>query len=516
MAVKVNNNSVAKAMKLLESEEVDDKLVRQLREERASRILRDKYRYYEPNGKCEEYIEAVGSGDYFVVMFSAANGVGKTAVSANVVANIVFDNLNPYFDYPLYNKWPYPKQGRIVSYPSNLEGVVGALKEWLPAEKYSTKKRGKAYESFWETTTGWKWDLMTTEQDPKEFEGPTLGWIWFDEIPPMSIYKACVSRLRKGGIIFISATPLEGSGWLYDHIVEAHSQDEDKDLTALAKGQRLNIEAGVEAACKQHGVRGHLEHDDIQKMIAEYTEDEKQARVYGKFQHLAGLVFKRWSRRVHMINPFQIDKRRYAVYEMLDPHPRNEDAVLWCAVDMHGRKFVIDELYVNPLNGTEELALRIKEKAEKYRIVRRLADPSAFIEDQHTQRSLATELSKHGLNYIEATKFREAANKKIETELSYIELPDGSFAKAPGFYVFNTLTRLPWEMEHWRWDEWSGKTGDKRDRKEKPIDKDDHMIECLGRWLIQEPMFVPAPYENVKNGGVDEDTALDPFDNPMA
>jgi len=513
MGVKVNNNSVAKAMKLLEAEEVDDKFVRQLREERASRILRDKYRYYEPNGKCEEYIKAVGSGDYFVVMFSAANGVGKTAVSANVVANIVFENLNPYFDYPLYNKWPYPKQGRIVSYPSNLEGVVGALKEWLPGDKYKSKKRGKSYDSFFESNTGWKWDLMTTEQDPKEFEGPTLGWVWFDEIPPMSIYKACVSRLRKGGIIFISATPLEGSGWLYDHIVEAHSDDEDKDLNALAKGQRLNIEAGVEAACKQHGIRGHLEHEDIQKMTAEYSEDEKQARVYGKFQHLAGLVFKQWSRNVHMIPAFQIDRRNYSVYEMLDPHPRNEDAVLWVAINSRGQKFVVDELYVNPLNGIEELAMQIKEKAEKYRIVRRLADPSAFNEDQHTQRSLATDLSKYGLNYIKATKFREAANKKIETELSYIQLPDGSFAKAPGFYVFNTLKRLPWEMEHWRWDEWSGKTGDSRDRKEKPIDKDDHMIENLGRCLIQEPVFVPMETFSQRS---DEGLELDPFDNPMA
>lgn len=513
MADKVKNQSVAKAMKLLEAEEVDDALVRQMREERAFRILKDKYRYYEPNGKCEEYISEVGSGKKFVVMFSAANGVGKTAVSANVVANIVFDNFNPYFDYPLYNKWPYPKQGRIVSYPSNLEGVVSALKEWLPGNKYKTKKRGKAYESLWETSTGWKWDLMTTEQDPQEFEGPTLGWIWFDEIPPMSIYKACVSRLRKGGIIFISATPLEGSGWLYDHIVEAHSDDEDEELVGLAKGQRVNIEAGVEAACKQHGVRGHLEHSDIQKMIAEYSEDEKQARVYGKFQHLAGLVFKQWSRKVHMIQAFQIDRRNYCVYEMLDPHPRNEDAVLWVAVNARNQRFVVDELYINPLNGTEELAMAIKEKADKYRVVRRLADPSAFNEDQHTQRCLATELSTYGLNYIKATKFREAANKKIETELSYIKLPDGSFAKAPGFYVFNTLKRLPWEMEHWRWDEWSGKTGDNRDRKEKPIDKDDHQIENLGRCLIQEPVFVPM--ENYQQR-TDEGLELDPFDNPMA
>ena len=64
-----------------------------------------------------------------------------------------------------------------------------------------------------------------------------------------------------------------------------------------------------------------------------------------------------------------------------------------------------------------------------------------------------------------------------------------------------------------RWDEWSGKTGDKRDRKEKPVDKDDHMIENLGRCLMQEPVFVP--YEN-RFVDTTKGIELDPYDNPMA
>ena len=62
-------------------------------------------------------------------------------------------------------------------------------------------------------------DLMSYEQDTKEFEAVDLGFAWFDEPPPESIYKATVARMRRGGIIFITATPLTGSAWLYDHIV---------------------------------------------------------------------------------------------------------------------------------------------------------------------------------------------------------------------------------------------------------------------------------------------------------
>lgn len=488
-------------------------LNRRIEEEKVYRLTKEQYKYYEPNGKCEEFIQAVGSGDYFVVLFSAANGVGKSAAGANVVANIVCGNKNPYFNGKLYENWPFPKKGRIVTDPKNIDGISEALHEWLPAGKYKTTKAGKSYEARWTGPNDWKWEMMSYEQDVKEFEGPTLGWVWFDEPPTREIYKACVSRLRKGGIIFITATMLKGSGWMFDHIVEGRSDDADKELQEIAKGQRKYIEAPVEAACKEHGIRGHLNHADIEKMIAEYDEDEKQARVYGKFQHLVGLIFKTFSRQIHVIPSFQIDMRNYCVYEFLDPHPRNPDAVLWIAVDRKGRKFVVDELYIKCQNGAEELAENIKRKSSAFRVVRRMCDPSAFITDQHTGRSLASRLSDYGLDYLEASKTRTASDKRIQEALHFVQLPTGEFVQEPEFYIFDHNKRTIFEMEHYRWDEWTGKTGENRDAKEKPVDKDDHMIENLGRCLIQEPVFVPMP---MRDAQIVQPKSLDPYDRPMA
>ena len=264
--------------------------LRSIREERVYRLEHEKFRFYEPNGRCEEFIKKVGSlGDNgesnFVVLFSAANGVGKTAAGANVVANILWgkDSKNPYFDLPLFKDWPFPKKGRIASDPENLKGnLIATLKEWFPLGRYHTSKAGKQYESQWKTDTGFEFDIMSYEQDAKEYESATLGWAWFDEPPLESIFKATVGRMRKGGIIFITETPL-WAAWLYDHIIA------NPDQELATKGQRVYVEAQVEDACKEHGVRGHLEHDHIMRMVAEYSEDEKQARVYGKFQHLVGL-----------------------------------------------------------------------------------------------------------------------------------------------------------------------------------------------------------------------------------
>lgn len=477
--------------------------LRVLTEEEVRRLEGEKYKFYEPNGKCEEFIHAVGCGDYFVVMFSAANGVGKSAAGANVLANIVYENENEYFQDKLFKEWPYPKRGRIVTDTGNVEGVVNTIKEWLPEGRYKTKKAGKAHESKWSSDTGFNWEIMTYNQDDKDFEGPTLGFVWFDEPPTKSKYKACVSRLRKGGIIFITATPLEGSGWLYDHIVGGKA--EDGELEELAKGQRINIEAGVEAACKQHGVRGHLEHDHIQAMIAEYDEDEQQARVHGKFQHLAGLRFKRWNRSVHVIKSFQINPREYCVYQYIDPHPRNPDAVLWVAVNKYNQKFVVDELFIKCLNGTEELAGMIKKRDDMYRIIWRAGDPSMFIKDQHQDESTAMKFARYGLSYVEATKQRTASDKAIEDALAYVQLPTGEFAKEPDIFIMDNCKWMIWEMEHYRWDEWSGKTGDKKDKKEKTVDKDDHMVENLGRALFAELVFVPMPVRSSGSSKVEFD-----------
>lgn len=457
------------------------------------RMLNERYRYYEPSGVGEDFINAFGSGDYFILFMSAANGVGKTAMAANIIANLAFKGNNPWFRGGLFENWEYLKKGRIITESDLVEkNIVGQLKEWLPADKYSTRKGNKHYESLWKTETGWEWDIMTYDQDPMQFEGVTLGWTWFDEPPPDHILKAAISRMRKGGIIFITATPISGSAHLYDMFaqgsIEVEVQLREGEEPVKVQRKIYHLTADVESVCKEHGIRGHLEHDHIAQMVAEYPEDERQARVYGKFQHLIGLVYKQWDRNIHVIDPFELDPRDYCVYHSLDPHPRNPDAGLWVAVDRKGRKIVVDEYY-KKATSMANMARDIKAKHSVYRMEKPFTiDPSAMIEDQHTQRSLATMLQGHGITYIEGSKARQAANARIGTALDYQQV-NGEMLKAPELYVFSTCKRLIYEIEHWRWQEWKGKTGMDRNRKEAPVDKDDHCLECLGRILIQEPRF---------------------------
>lgn len=470
---------------------------RALQIELARRLTQEKYRYYEPSGKAEDFIDAYASGDNFIILYSGANGVGKTATCVNILAHQFWPTgENAYFNGPLFKDFPHMRRGRIISTPTNVEkNIIPEMKDWFPQGKYTTAKGNKKFESIWKTNTGWTFDIMTYEQAVEEFEGITLGWAWFDEPPPEAIFKATVARMRRGGIIIIGATPLAGSAYLYDAFAKGNYSVEMKSSESgtMMRYERkvAYIEADIESACRTHGVRGHLRHEDIQNIIAEYDEDEKQARIYGKFQHLVGMIFKRFSRNVHVIPAFNIDLRRFSVTEHLDPHPRNPDATLWLAVDRNGTKYVVDELFIK-VNDTEELATKIKAKASQYRITRRTIDPSAFIVNQHETDGLSLQgrLSAYGLTYQEATKSRAQSDRRITDALNYTEI-NGHMVKAPELYIFDTCPRTIYELEHYRWQEYTGKSADLHDKKAKPVDKDDHMIENLGRALFAEPHFTP-------------------------
>lgn len=479
----------------------------------AYRRLYEKNRYYVPNGKAKEFIDLIGKGN-FITLFSAANGVGKTACGCNIVSNICFPGYNPWFkDLPIFDNFPYLKHGRIVSDATTIkQKIVPELKQWFPLGRYKTEKRSKDYESFFITDTGFQFDLMTYDQDVKEFESVDLGWFWCDEPPPELIYKALISRLRRGGIGFITATPLMGSAWMYDSI-----------FTNPKAGQRAVVEAMIEDNCKEHGVRGILNHSDILRMISEYTTEDRQARIFGKFQHLIGLVLKGFKPEIHVIKPFQLNEKDFSTIQLYDQHPRNPEAVMWVATRKDGVKFVVNEIY-QKFESIAEFAARVKKIDAEYRIVERFADPSTWADIQPTKtmeqglwRTVGQQLADdHNLIYQPASKQRTHGIALIQDALDFqVTEVNGAkqFTKPPMIYFFDTCKRTIWEAQHWQYNEWSGKSQEKKDPSEKPQDKDDHMMENLGRAFLNDTGFVPY-YELISTPMRKVD--LDPYDSPQS
>jgi len=504
----IKNSLLKKSQEeLLDYLELDD--ARQ--EEEANNFCRS----YFPNGKAAEFIEMVGSDQHFVNFFIGANSTSKTATGVNLMANICYGVQNEYFDHPLFQKWPYSiKRGRIISDPTTIkEKIIPEMQKWFPTNDaakipdapYETAKQGKNYVSKIITSTGWEIDLMSNEQDTKEFESVDLSFVWIDEPMPKDKFLATIARGRMGMIMFWTLTPLSYSAWIKDWL--------DENLGELAN----YVEAEMEDNCIVHGVRGIMEHIHIKRMADAFPEDEREARVFGKFGHLIGRVHKGFRRKIHVIPPFPINEKLYTTYKAVDPHPRVPDHVLYMSVDSKGTKYITGEVISEGLVKVLYERMKAFETLMKYRMQDRIIDPAAYVDDQHRkEKSVGSQLFDLGEVYIKGSKNLMAGIKRTNDALNYT-LVEGKMVRAPEVYIFDTCGIFIKQLDEYVWNEFKGSSKDDKQPSGRPKDVNDHQVENFHRLLLHEPAFVP--YQPVSRGyrskTYEEELAdLDPYDKP--
>lgn len=393
------------------AEKLTDKKRQQLRE-LITAFKAAPYRYYTPNGACEDVIRSFGNAKKSgkrIFMLAAANGVGKTTMEFALLGTLMFGEPSKWFDYPIFKQqWKLPKVIWIVTEDSTLRETwdteIKGLHYWLPQGRYTTTRKEGRLESL-ATDTGWEIYFKTVDQNPRKFESTTLGLIIYDEPVSEAIHKGCSARLRVGGYIICAATPLEFSEWMIDYWIEnlefgkyfyvryacvyenMLKKDWDKHSGEILK------------EAKEHGMadlapqRGRLSKENIDFMISQYDKEEEEARVWGKFKALKGNVYKTYKdESPFVIEPFIVsDGSRYQIYNVLDPHDRRYPAIGWYAIDKTGQYYIVHEWpnveefqgkYYYQLGDSNfditMIANKIKsiEKAKDFHVVGRIIDPN--------------------------------------------------------------------------------------------------------------------------------------------
>lgn len=415
-------------------------------------VSQNRLTWFTPNGKQEDFTKAVGNGECFIYIFSAANAVGKTALMASILGGCIFGpSDNPYLKYPLFDNFPYPKRARIASTPKNIE-KIGAIQneivQWWPKGKYTSSKNGRSFESQYEAN-GWVVDIMSYEQDVSEFESATLGIAIFDEPPPVKILYATIARMRKGGIILLFMTPLDEGG----EIIEDLTSKESVVIDGVEIGKVHITYAEIEDACKEHGVRGFLEHKDIVQMLTFYDPDEIEARAKGKPSHMSGRIYSDFEKKdPFVVADFTIpdDWQRACV---IDPHDGIPFAISWIAIDKTGQLWIYDEFPFEDLEKIHSTNLTIpdyariiREKETRAKIDIRLLDPY-FGNKRYanTGKSVKEELAELGLDFDDGdTSGIELGHKRVREYLKYNHQFPVSSTNHPRLHVFESC------RNHWR------------------------------------------------------------------
>ena len=409
--------------------------------------------WFTPTGKQDEFIQAVGSGENFVCILSAANAVGKTTLMANILGGLIFGECdNPYFKYKLFNNFPYPHRARIASTPKNIE-EIGAIqteiKKWWPQGKYVGHKKGRQFDS--EYIAGdWVIDIMSYEQNISEFESATLGVAIFDEPPPLKILYATIARMRRGGLILIFMTPLDEGG----DILEDLGEKEVIKVDGQEVGRVKVVYAEIEDSCKQHGVRGFLEHKDIVQMLSFYDSDEIEARARGKPVHLAGRIYSDFEDK----DPYIIDddfamSNDWTIASIIDPHDGIPFAMSWVGIDKTHQLWIFKEFPFDDLEKIHSTNLTIPDYV---RIIRetegrniatvRIIDP--FFGNKryaNTGKTVKEELGDLGLNYEDGdTSGLDLGHKAVREYLKYNKQYPASATNHPHLHIFKSC------RNHWR------------------------------------------------------------------
>jgi len=262
--------------------------------------------------------------------FLAGNGVGKTCFLANFMVGMLWPQyLNPDWlgKLKFWGRIPGDQKGRLVcsSDDASPEGsLYDEIIKWFPKGLYEIKQDGKNRMNriICNTKAGMVGvQVRTHDQKIEAHAGPNLDWVLANEPMPEKLYGENMARLRNSRLpmFWFFMTPLKVSAWLYDLMIDG----EDGYDT-------VTTEASIYDNCKDiEGTNGVLPRENVDaivKNIRLHNPDEADARIYGKFQHLAGRVYKGFTREVHVIDDFDIPDN-WMLSISIDPHDSKPPAV---------------------------------------------------------------------------------------------------------------------------------------------------------------------------------------------
>jgi len=211
--------------------------------------------------------------------------------------------------------------------------------------------------------------------------------------------------------------------------------------------------------------------EDFKRLL---TPEEVECRLNGLPYELSGLVYKSFNYNKHVYQDVpkgwvdcNTPPKDYIIHVSIDTHPQTPMAVLFTAVGPDNRYYIYDELFIKC--SVEELAQVILTKLEGYYYDEVKCEPGAWINDPITLSSIAEELGKNGLFVQKASKSKSHGILKMQ----------GLFRKDPTcIFVAPNLQRFLFEINRYCYD-----------KENKPIDKDDHLMECMYRTFVNDPQW---------------------------
>lgn len=422
-------------------------------------------------------------------LFLGGNRSGKT-VGGATEAVWWATGKHPYRKTP-----PPPIRGRIVSvdFLNGVEKIVRPeVARWMPASELKGGSWATAYSRELRTLTlenGSTIEFMSYDQDLEKFAGTSRHFVWFDEEPPHDIYVENLLRLLDvGGHMWITMTPVEGMTWIYDDMYIAARTDPNVAVVEVDMTQNSYLNQG-----------------EIESFMSGLTEDERQARMHGKFVQRGGLIYKNFGTENIIPANTEIPKDWLWIAGM-DHGFNNPTAWLWCAVGPDGQVIIHNEHYESGklVNYHAERVHTIN--AEHQRIPDYyVGDPSIRNTDPITGTSVHLEYIENGIPIILGNNDVRAGLNRVA---SYIE----GLNQKPKLFITRNCVNLLAEIQRYRWATYAMKRHNfEKNKKEEPHKQNDHACDALRYIIASRPEMDDGKEFRVPVNSMGASVAVDPY-----
>lgn len=316
-------------------------------------------------------------------------------------------------------------------------------------------------------------------------ESSDFDFIHYDEPPPQQMFVANKRGLSdRNGKFWINATPVEEL-WVNDEFSPAsHSlQKVPKDGLKFRKTERGGERFIITASIFDNP---YIPDAGIAEFEASLNREERECRLHGLPLNLAGLIYKEFIYDLHVLadvpkgwKDYSTPPADYTVRVAWDVHDAIPQAVLMCATAPTGERFIYDEIFETRMIG--ETAKMLKEREVGHFVAGRLIDPRAVIASPVTGYSILDELANEELFFDPGSKDMELGISKTREALLE-RRADGM----PTIWFCPTVTQTIHEIMRYAYNP----------RTQKPVDKDDHMVENLRRLILGGLDYIEPPTDS--------------------
>lgn len=317
--------------------------------------------------------------------------------------------------------------------------------------------------------------------------------IHVDEPCPRGMFVAHKRGLvDRNGKFWINCTPLDEM-WINDEFVPPglHAVADAPDGLEFNKmesggGSRFMITWSIQD-------NPHNTPEAIEEFAAGLTREEKACRLEGLPLAFAGLVYKEFVYDLHVLcdipngwKDYHLPPQDYTIRLAWDVHQRIPQAILLAATAPNGDVFVYDEQFFDSL--IKPNAELLKEKLNGKNVTDQWIDPFAVIPSAVTGESVLDELGEYDLYFDKASKDLSTGISKVRERLMERrpggkDPSTGELIQAPTIYFSPKLKETLFEFTHYVFDS----------DKNKPKDRDDHMMENLYRLVLGGLDYVKPP-----------------------